>query len=73
MKAASVFEDIKATDVAKRRAGFTQAEIDEMNAQGRRANALDTLERMAGIARATPATEPTGGDSGGGQGEAGQE
>ena len=73
VKVASVFEDIKATDVAKRRAGFTQAEIDEMNAQGRRANALDTLERMAGIARVVPATEPAGGDSGGGQGEAGLE
>ena len=64
VKVASVFEDVKATDVAKRRAGFTQAEIDEMNAQARRANALDTLERMAGIARAKPADAPVGGEQG---------
>ena len=58
VKVASVFEDVKATDVAKRRAGFTQAEIDEMNAQGRRANALAVLDRLAEGLQEGPSVPP---------------
>lgn len=54
VKIASVMPEIAKTNVGMRRAGFTQTEIDEVTGQIRKAQALDTVERLAALAAAIP-------------------